>query len=173
MAKTTEKLALHIPEYADEIYETIEQLGQNFAKLDEASPNYATAPPVAGTWQQREIVWNAEPAIGAYLGWVNTRTGRTAPSWMELTSYKTGDYVIPQTDNAHVYLCIQAGHSGAMEPVFPTASGQEVQDTRGAGRCSAQSGTRSMISYFRRSITAVFMSASRRANPEGPNRNGR
>lgn len=134
MANTTEKLELHLPDYTDEIYETIEQLGQNFAKLDEVSPDYGTAPPVAGTWQQRHIVWNAEPAIGGYAGWVNTRTGRTAPSWTELTSYKTGDYIIPKTDNAHVYICIQAGHSGAMEPVFPTASGQEVQDTRGAQR---------------------------------------
>ncbi|MCM3341719.1 hypothetical protein M3650_24610 [Paenibacillus sp. MER TA 81-3] len=132
MSQLTKKLKLHIPEYTDEIYQTIQELGENFSTLDKVSKDYALSPPVEGLWDQNDIIWNSKPAIGEYAGWVNTRTGRTAPQWEALTSYRNGDYIIPPEDNGHVYTCIQAGHSGVMEPVFPTAADREVQDTRGA-----------------------------------------
>lgn len=171
MATTTEKLALHLPDYTDEIYETIEQLGHNFAKLDEVSPDYGTAPPVAGTWQQRHIVWNAEPAIGDYAGWVNTRTGRTAPSWTELTSYKTGIMSSRKTDNAHVYICIcrafRRDGAGLPDRVRPGGAGHA-----GSAALAALEAVRSTISYFRRSITAVLC-LHHGGRIRGPKRNGR
>ncbi|MFW5433186.1 hypothetical protein [Paenibacillus apiarius] len=132
MSQLTKKLKLHIPEYTDEIYQTIQELGENFSALDEASKDDAPSPPVEGLWKQSDIIWNSKPAIGEYAGWVNTRTGRTAPAWTALASYRNGDCIIPPEDNGHVYICIQAGHSGVTEPVFPTSAEREVQDTRGA-----------------------------------------
>ncbi|CAH0122564.1 hypothetical protein PAE9249_05136 [Paenibacillus sp. CECT 9249] len=132
MSITTKKLQLKVPEYTDEIYQTLQELGNNFHKLDEISNDYGSSAPISGIWDHNHVMWNAKPAIGDYVGWVNTRTGRAAPGWEPLKTYENGAYVRPQQDNGHVYICVQAGHSGAMEPVFPTSEEREVQDTRGA-----------------------------------------
>ncbi|SYX84445.1 hypothetical protein [Paenibacillus alvei] len=132
MSKTTKKLGLKTPEFTDEIHQTLQDLSDNFSVLDNVSNDYSDASPLSEKWRHNYIIWNSKPAIGEYVGWVNTREGRAAPHWKPLQSFTNGDYIIPSTDNGHVYQCIQSGNSGVMEPVFPASADKEVQDTRGA-----------------------------------------
>jgi hypothetical protein len=39
-----------------------------------------SAAPTTGTWSKGEVVWNSNPTVGSYTGWVNTAAG-TPGSW--------------------------------------------------------------------------------------------
>ena len=132
MSTTTSNLSLIKPELQDEKYQNIQDLATNFQKLYDVSEKYAGSPPTTGNHVVRQRIWNSTPSIGSYAGWLCTRAGRAAPKWTGLTSYSIGNYIVPTTDNGHVYECIQAGYSAVLEPTFPVVNGSEVQDTRGA-----------------------------------------
>ncbi|MDR6715859.1 hypothetical protein [Paenibacillus sp. 2003] len=130
MSTNTSKLQLKIPAFTDEIENTIRDLGENFQKLDQISDDFVTDIPIRGDYLQNATLRNANCVYGSYYGWVNTRTGKAAPKWESVHSYKNGDYIVPTVDNGHVYQCIQSGYSGYREPVFPISEGSEFQDIR-------------------------------------------
>lgn len=49
-------------------------------------------------------------------------------TWLANEPYLVGEVVTPIAVNGHQYRCIQAGTSGAAQPVFPTGAGQTVND---------------------------------------------
>lgn len=137
MSTETIKLKLKVPSYTDEIESTIRELGDNFKKLDDISDDYVTEIPTSGDFLIKKRLYNDIPAVGKYVGWVNTRTGKAAPKWQRLKSYKNGDYIVPDVDNGHVYICIQTGYSGYTEPIFQVSSGIEFLDNRLASSWAA------------------------------------
>ncbi|MCG7406383.1 hypothetical protein MH117_03065 [Paenibacillus sp. ACRRX] len=132
MSTITQHIGLTKPDYTDEIYQTIQDLGTNFEKLDHLAEKSSSLAPLDGVWPLAARIWNTAPATGKPAGWINTREGRAAKSWKPTTLHDLHSYVVPTTDNGHVYECIQAGYTGVLEPVFPTTDLAEVQDTRGA-----------------------------------------
>ncbi|MNW50327.1 hypothetical protein D3C74_277780 [compost metagenome] len=132
MAITTLKLGLVKPAYGDELGFTIDSLAENFEKIDSLTPEYVDSPPTTGLWPNRYIKYANILSIGGYVGWVNIREGQAAPKWQRLKSYTNGDLIVPDLDNGHYYVCVQTGHSGLTEPIFPVSANGQVQDTRGA-----------------------------------------
>jgi len=132
MSTTTSNLSLIKPELQDEKHQTIQDLANNFQKLDDVSERYTSSPPTSGNHVVSQRIWNNQPSVGGFAGWICTRTGRAAPKWVGLTSYSIGSIIVPTADNGHVYECIQAGYSAVLEPSFPVSGGAEIQDTRGA-----------------------------------------
>ncbi|WP_063563065.1 hypothetical protein [Paenibacillus sp. O199] len=130
MSTETDKLHLKIPSFTDEIENTIRELGDNFRLLDLISDDYVSATPTSGDYLITKRLYNTSPIYGGYVGWVNVRTGKAAQMWRSLKAYKNGDYIIPNSDNGHVYICIQSGQSALTEPVFPVSTGIEFNDTR-------------------------------------------
>ncbi|WP_068620010.1 hypothetical protein [Paenibacillus tuaregi] len=134
MSNETKRLQLKIPDlYHDEFYQFVMDLASNFQTIDDHAEEYADSVPVTGQWPLKQRLWNTNPSIGGYIGWVNTRAGTAANKWESLKPYKNGDLVVPHEDNGHVYQCIQTGYSGLKQPVFPVAIDAEVQDTNQAG----------------------------------------
>lgn len=131
MSSITSRLGLVAPSLNDEVHQTIQDLSNNFVKLDDASEIYLNHPPQSGEWPRGKHIWNNSPSVDSYAGWVNIRSGRAAPEWSQLYAYRVGDLVVSNQDNGHVYECTQAGQSGTIEPLFPTGEGQSVVDTRG------------------------------------------
>ncbi|GAA4881754.1 hypothetical protein GCM10023310_72290 [Paenibacillus vulneris] len=130
MSTITSKLQLTVPSLEDEVHQTIQDLANNFQKIDTLAENYAHDFPTSGYYRLGNKVWNNNPQSGNYVGWVNTREGQAAPVWKTLTTYVVGDYVFPMNNNGHYYECIQAGRSGVTEPSFSTVAGDIISDTR-------------------------------------------
>lgn len=132
MSTLTPKINLVEPEISDEIHQTIEDLANNFAKLDDLAENYAGAKPTSGFWKVSARVWNNTPVSGSDVGWVNTREGESAPKWEANKRYSVGEKIVPTLDNAHYYECKIAGSSVLTEPVFPTTANAEIEDKEGS-----------------------------------------
>lgn len=131
MSTQTENLGLTKPQINDNIYQTISDLAVNFQNLSDAADVRMTSSPMSGNWPKR-MIWNSDPTIGSYLGWVNVRSGEATPKWTSLTSYNVGTKVSPTSDNSHYYTCIQSGSSGINEPVWPLTSNSTVREISGA-----------------------------------------
>jgi len=50
------------------------------------------------------------------------------PVWATGVTFLTGDIVTPTVLNGHYYKCIQGGISAAAQPIFPTATGAQVNE---------------------------------------------
>ena len=137
MSTETNKLKLKIPSFTDEIENTLRDLGTNFNILDMISDEYVSATPTIGDHAITKRLYNSNPIYGSYLGWVNSRSGKSAPFWQSLKAYTVGDYIVPYVDNGHVYVCVQSGTSGVTEPIFPVSTEIEFSDTRRASTWSA------------------------------------
>jgi hypothetical protein len=88
-----------------------------------------TAPPASGNWQQGQTIRNAAVLnTGNATGWINLRTGKSAPKWTANTSYAVGQYVVPLSDNGHVYVAATNGTSAATQPVWSAVAKSVVLD---------------------------------------------
>lgn len=132
VSSTTTNLGLIIPNLNNEVHQTIQDLGYNFQKIDDAAEVYMPSPPTSGEWQLYRRIWNSQPDVGEYAGWINIRGGVSAPEWEPIKSYTNGDLIVPTSDNGHYYECIQTGYSGVQEPTFPVTSGASVKDIKGS-----------------------------------------
>ncbi|MFE6075792.1 hypothetical protein ACFVQB_15070 [Paenibacillus sp. NPDC057886] len=130
MSTETNKLKLKIPSYSDEVENFVRDMGFNFEILDLISDDYVSATPTSGDYIRTKRLYNTTPVYGGFVGWINVRTGKAAPMWKSLKTYVNGDYIIPNVDNGHVYICIQSGTSAFTEPIFPVSTGIEFNDTR-------------------------------------------
>ncbi|WP_311078319.1 hypothetical protein [Paenibacillus polymyxa] len=138
MSTTTTKLGLKKPNFAtDDIENTLNELADNFQKLDDDSDDYVESLPLSGTYPITKRFYKKTPKSGDYIGWVNTRTGTSAPTWQKLKQYTNGDLIVPTVDNGHIYKCIQTGYSGLTEPVFPVSVEIEFGDIRGSNTWQA------------------------------------
>ncbi|OMD71230.1 MULTISPECIES: hypothetical protein [Paenibacillus] len=132
MATTSNKLALKIPSYTDEVEQTIKDLVENFIILDNISEEYVSKPPTDGLFNAGKRLWNNYQSTQTHVGWSNTRTGNCAPIWEPSKFYSVGSKVVPARDNGHFYECIQGGNSGVTEPIFPVSANGQVLDVRGS-----------------------------------------
>lgn len=131
MSTTTKNLDLIKPEITDEIHQTIQDLSNNFQKLDDAAELYVTEEPTDGFWNRGNRVWFRNPEIGGYIGLVNVRSGQAAPKWKPLHSYELGDKVVASEDNGHYFICTKPGASGPNEPIWSLSTASETEDTQG------------------------------------------
>ncbi|MDR7073310.1 carbohydrate-binding protein [Fictibacillus barbaricus] len=70
--------------------------------------------PTGGLFSKGELIYNAVPAAGGYLGWVCTQSGQVNNNpWKSNTSYSSNDVV---NANGFVYKCVVAGTSGQNAP---------------------------------------------------------
>jgi hypothetical protein len=132
MSINTTNLGLIKPQLTDEIHQTIADVATSFQKIDDAAELYKDAIPTTGIWNKKQRVWNGDPAIGEYVGWVVVRTGQAADKWSSLYPYTIGDLATPLLDNGHVYKCIQGGTSAVSAPTFPVVTGAIVEDRQGS-----------------------------------------
>ncbi|MCR8641553.1 hypothetical protein NV379_02685 [Paenibacillus sp. N1-5-1-14] len=131
MATSTKNLELVMPILNDGIHQTINDLANNFKKIDDAAELYMNNPPTSGSWNQNKKVYKKQPVIGDYIGWINIRSGEAAHKWTPLTAYTVGNTIVPNSDNGHYYECTQSGRSGVNDPNFPTTSNGVVKDILG------------------------------------------
>lgn len=129
----TERLGLYKPDYLTDEWEYfINEMSNNFQKLDDAYWEKKELFPTSGFHLMGEIKQSATPTIGGYLGWVNIRSGQSAPVWIKQKVYQSGDLIVPERDNGHYYICTQSGTSGLTEPIFPVSNNGTVKDSRGS-----------------------------------------
>lgn len=78
-----------------------------------------------------EITGTGYTAGGTTLGTL-TNTETTANSWATTWTasnpQSVGDVIRPATGNGFLYVCVQAGTTGATTPTFPTVVGETVTD---------------------------------------------
>jgi hypothetical protein len=129
---STARLGLNNVSINDEISVFVQSLDDNMNKLDKAHITSADTLEqgltVGETYIQGDKLWNKNPNIGEYVGWVNISDGKFALSWKPNTQYIIGDLVISNVNNGHVYQCITDGTSTDSEPTFPMTDSDEVND---------------------------------------------
>jgi hypothetical protein len=87
-----------------------------------------SAAPTSGNWRQGQVVvFSGTLNEGTPAGWVNTRSGKAAPVWLTAHAYSVGDFVVPATDNGHVYIAAVAGTSGTT-PTWSTTAKSVTSD---------------------------------------------
>lgn len=118
----------------DDIKETIVNYGKNFIDIEkyirggELSPEETADGNVV---TKGKIVWNDNPTIGSYVGWVNIRTGVHAPEWKPDQAYLAGSVIKAKPDNGNIYTCTVAGKSMSNNPTFLVGTGIEFYDAVG------------------------------------------
>lgn len=124
------------PEITDEIIDTINDIHNNMEMIDnlidESSVNLQSFLVSGQNYSRGKRLWNLLPVTNGNIGWVNIRNGVFAPTWQERTSYKLGDLVMTQSNNGHIYECIENGTSGVSQPSFPITPNSSVFDFRNA-----------------------------------------
>ncbi len=130
MSTQTTKLNLIKPELTDNGRQTIQDLANNFQKIDDAASIYMSDLPTSGVWEKDKIIYLNNRSIGDFIGAVNLRKGMAAKGWGSINQYHVGDEVSPSTNNGHYYKCIQSGHSSPFEPDWSVASESITEDTR-------------------------------------------
>lgn len=132
--KNTIKHNFYKPEPSDDILDSISKYANNFDSLDEKLdvivPNLNVYLQKGKTYTGGQKIWNSNPDVGDYVGWVNLRSGVYAPEWTPNTAFNVGDIICPVVNNGHYYRCIEAGTSSPLEPTFTTTSGSEVEDIK-------------------------------------------
>ena len=138
MEKTTGGLELDIVTNTtfdtDDIQETIVSYGQNFAKLENQLKVETSRPDDIEFGQHVEIgkkLWNSNPNVGDYVGWVNIREGKHCPAWKPKEHYTVGQEIRATPDNGNVYKCVSAGRSMIKNPTFLLGNGVEFYDAVG------------------------------------------
>ncbi len=67
------------------------------------------------------VAWPASYHVGLIVA--------TGGVWAANTAYTVGQTIVPSVSgNGHLYVCTQAGTSGASAPTWPTGAGQTVND---------------------------------------------
>jgi hypothetical protein len=90
------------------------------------SDNRLSAVPTNGRYTLGQIIYNAAPAPGGYVGWINTTAGyANNQTWAASKAYAQGNRI---QSGGRVYEALNNGTSGAVIPKFPTASGGTVVD---------------------------------------------
>lgn len=118
----------------DDIKDTIVNYGKNFLDVEKyLRGSYSTPEDVAdgNVYEKGRILWNRDPVIGSYVGWVNTRTGTHAPNWKPKQEYLVGSQIKAIPDNGNVYTCTVAGKSMPNNPTFLVGVGIEFYDAVG------------------------------------------
>lgn len=70
--------------------------------------------PSTGIFSRGEVIYNALPVAGGYLGWVCIQSGQANTNpWRSTTAYTINDVVHA---NGYVYKCVAAGTSGQSPP---------------------------------------------------------
>jgi len=88
--------------------------------------NRSAAPPTSGSYSLGQIIYNASPAPGGFVGWICTTAGyAAAQTWAASKSYGKGARI---RFGSRVYEAANVGSSGASIPNFPTAPGGTVAD---------------------------------------------
>ncbi|MEQ6356554.1 hypothetical protein ABNX05_18180 [Lysinibacillus sp. M3] len=118
----------------DDIKETIVNYGKNFSTIEKYLTDSLESPEDIATGQITEngkIIWNKNPVIGGYIGWVNVREGKHAPTWKPKISYTVGQEIKAKPDNGNIYRCVTAGKSMVNSPTFLVGTGVEFYDANG------------------------------------------
>lgn len=118
----------------DDIKETIIKYGENFESLEKYLRESTNTPDSLANGQiieKGKIIWNNNPVIGSYVGWVNIREGKHAPTWKPNTMYTVGQEIKAKPDNGNIYRCVTAGKSMVQSPTFLVGSGVEFYDANG------------------------------------------
>lgn len=55
--------------------EAVRQVGADVDQQTRRRGTEATAAPTSGTWRQGDVVWNAAPVAGGFVGWVCVVSG--------------------------------------------------------------------------------------------------
>ncbi|MFE5321179.1 right-handed parallel beta-helix repeat-containing protein [Paenibacillus sp. NPDC056579] len=88
--------------------------------------NRMNALPINGYYYLGQIIYNASPIPGGYVGWICTTAGYANNQvWAASRSYAKG-YRIQA--GGHVYEAVNAGTSGAAAPAFPVTAGATIMD---------------------------------------------
>ncbi|WP_078428894.1 right-handed parallel beta-helix repeat-containing protein [Alkalihalobacterium alkalinitrilicum] len=83
--------------------------------------------PSSGFYMVSQIVKNAKPEEGSYIGWVCTQDGiANQNTWQENTSYTVGTQI---TANGNVYQCTTAGTTGTVAPSHTSGSANDGTTT--------------------------------------------
>lgn len=138
MEKTLGGLELDIVTNAtfdnDDIKQTVISYGENFVKIEKHLKESTITPDNLANGQLIEkgkTIWNSNPVIGGYIGWVNIREGKHSPNWKPKINYTVGQEIKAQPDNGNVYRCVTAGRSMVNHPTFLVGSGVEFYDANG------------------------------------------
>ena len=135
MIETT-KHKFRRPELKDDVVDTIQNLNYDLQKLDElideSTGSLSTFLKEGQQYSLAKRIWNEVPTIGDYAGWINVKTGIYAPAWKKNTVYTIGELVVPNSNNGHVYRCVENGTSGNSQPNFPLTSRSRVSDIAGS-----------------------------------------
>lgn len=118
----------------DDIKETIIKYGENFEAIEEFLKESTDTPESLATGQLVEkgkIIWNKNPVTGSYVGWVNIREGKHAPTWKSKVNYTVGQEIKAYPDNGNIYRCVTAGRSMVNSPTFLVGNGVEFYDANG------------------------------------------
>jgi len=118
----------------DDIKETIVKYGENFMSVEKYLREATTTPDSLANGQPIEkgkIIWNSNPVVGGYVGWVNIREGKHAPTWQPKNSYTVGQEIKAKPDNGNIYRCVTAGKSMVQSPTFLVGNGVEFYDANG------------------------------------------
>ncbi|MGE8033864.1 hypothetical protein [Lysinibacillus sp. NPDC093692] len=118
----------------DDIKETIVNYGKNFSAIEKYLRESTSSPNNLAVGQMIEkgkIIWNENPVIGSYVGWVNIREGKHAPSWKPNVNYTVGQEIKATPDNGNIYRCVTAGKSMVNSPTFLQSEGVEFYDAIG------------------------------------------
>ena len=118
----------------DDIKDTIVGYGENFLAIEKYLKESTNTPETIAIGQDTpkgKIIWNDNPVIGGYIGWVNIREGKHAPSWQPKTYYTVGQEVKATPDNGNIYKCVTSGRSMVNNPTFLVGNGVEFYDVNG------------------------------------------
>lgn len=120
--------------YNDDIKETIIEYGNNFQKIENYLTNTTNNPENLSNGQvykKGKIIYNDNPTINGYIGWVNVREGVHVPYWQPRKEYSVGEKIKPSPNNGYYYECVVAGKSMVKSPLFLTGANQEFYDANG------------------------------------------
>ncbi|MFJ3387495.1 hypothetical protein [Lysinibacillus sp. NPDC086135] len=138
MEKTNGGLGLDITTNStfdnDDIKETIVNYGKNFSAIEKYLRESTSSPNNLADGKKVEkgkIIWNENPVVGSYVGWVNIREGKHAPNWKPNVKYTVGQEVKALPDNGNIYQCVTAGKSMVNTPTFLVENGAEFYDAIG------------------------------------------
>lgn len=119
----TDKIEKTITEYANNFEILDREVGDSISDVDSLK--------TGEFYHQGKKMWNDNPQVGDFVGWVNTRGGIYAPQWKPLQNYNIDSLISASPDNGNVYKCVSAGRSVKETPVFPTSEESEFYDASG------------------------------------------
>ena len=119
---------------ADDIKQTIVEYGKNFQTIETEIAD--TADNIEGfelgkRYKIAKKIYNTNPVLGEYVGWINLREGLYASKWKPSREYSIDELVRAVPENGKVYKCITNGRAMANTPTFLSNTGVEFYDANG------------------------------------------